>query len=161
MNNGRIEQLGTPMELFLNPVNTFVAGFLGSPPMNMVKARIVEGGAAPMAEIGGQKIALAPLADLQNSVGRQVVLGMRPEFVAIAGKDAPGRVAVELDLVETLGSEALIYASLAGEPFVIRTETIGQMDVLKGVSGFTIEPRLIRIFDAENGVALAGQDREQ
>lgn len=161
MNNGRIEQLGTPMELFLNPANTFVAAFLGSPPMNMVKARIVGGGAAPVAEVGGQKIALAPLADLQNSVGRQVVLGMRPEFVSIAGEGAPNRITVELDLVETLGSEALIYTSLAGEPFVIRTETIGQMDVLKGVSGFTIEPRLIRIFDGENGAALPGQDREQ
>ena len=159
MNNGRIEQLGTPMDLFLNPANTFVAGFLGSPPMNMVKARIVEGGAAPIAEIGGQKVALAPLPDLQNSVGRQVVLGMRPEFVSIAGEGARDRIAVELDLVETLGSEALIYTSLAGEPFVIRTETIGQMDMLKGASGFTIEPRLIRVFDNENGAALPGQDR--
>ncbi|CAM9990017.1 unnamed protein product, partial [Chrysoparadoxa australica] len=61
MNDGKIEQVGSPMELFLNPANTFVAGFLGSPPMNMVAARIASGGDAPVAEFGGQRLTLAPL----------------------------------------------------------------------------------------------------
>ncbi len=161
MHDGRIEQIGSPMELFLNPANTFVAGFLGSPPMNMVKARIVDGANGPAASFDGQTLALAPLPDLQNSVGRDVVLGIRPEFVTVAGADVSGRVQVSLDLVETLGSEALIHTTLAGEPFVIRSNTVGQMNVLDGVSGFTIEPRLIRIFDAKTGMALPGQVIEQ
>ncbi len=61
MHDGRIEQIGTPMDLFLNPANTFVAGFLGAPPMNMVKARIAEGETGPVAEFDGQTCALAPL----------------------------------------------------------------------------------------------------
>lgn len=157
MHDGRIEQIGSPMELFLNPVNTFVAGFLGSPPMNMVNARIVAGDLGPVAEFGDNKIQLDQVASLQNSVGQDVVLGIRPEFVTVADDTVPHRVSVEVDLIETLGSEALIHASLQGDPFVIRTETVGQMNVLDGISGFTIAPHLIRVFDAKTGVSLPGQ----
>ncbi|TYB85329.1 ABC transporter ATP-binding protein [Oceaniovalibus sp. ACAM 378] len=161
MHDGRIEQIGAPMDLFLNPANTFVAGFLGSPPMNMVKARIVAGEQGPVAEFDGQRILLQQIASLQNAVGQEVILGIRPEFVVVAAEDAPGRVSIDVDLVETLGSEALVHASLMGEPFVIRTETVGQMDVLNCVSGFTIPPHLVRVFDAASGIALPGQVHEQ
>ena len=158
MSEGRIEQIGSPMQLFLNPANTFVAGFLGSPPMNMVKAVVKTNGDVPVAEFAGQRLPLAPLPDLHNSVGRDVILGIRPEFVKVAIKGSDGCVNVELDLVETLGSEALIHATLDGNPFVIRTGTLGQLEVLNGIEGFTVEPNLIRVFDAETGVALPGQE---
>ncbi len=161
MHDGRIEQIGTPMELFLNPVNTFVAGFLGSPPMNMVKATIVAGDQGPAAEFGGQRIQLQQLPSLKNAVGQDVILGIRPEFVTVADQSDPSRVAIDVDLVETLGSEALIHASLQGDPFVIRTETVGQLNILDNVSGFTIEPHLIKVFDAKTGLALPGQVIEQ
>ena len=158
MNDGRIEQIGSPMQLFLNPANTFVAGFLGSPPMNMVKAVVKAGGDVPIAEFAGQRLPLAPLPDLQNSDARKVILGIRPEFVEVAIKGSDGCVNVDLDLVETLGSEALIHATLDNNPFVIRTGTLGQLDVLNGIEGFTVKPELVRVFDAETGMALAGQD---
>jgi multiple sugar transport system ATP-binding protein len=161
MHDGRIEQIGTPMELFLNPINTFVAGFLGSPPMNMVKAKVVAGTNGPVAEFDGQSIQLAAIPALQNAVGRDVILGIRPEFVKVVAENTPNRVQVDLDLIETLGSEALIHATLSGAPFVIRAETVGQMHVLDGVSGFTIEPHLIRVFDAKTGVTFPGQVLEQ
>ncbi|WP_417209083.1 ABC transporter ATP-binding protein [Antarctobacter sp.] len=157
MHDGRIEQIGTPMELFLNPANTFVAGFLGSPPMNMVKATIGAGDQGPVAEFGGQSVQLQPLPSLQNAVGRDVTLGIRPEFVTVADDSTSGRVGLDVDLVETLGSEALIHANLQGDPFVIRTDTVGQMNILDGISGFTIAPHLIKVFDAQNGQALPGQ----
>jgi multiple sugar transport system ATP-binding protein len=157
MHDGRIEQVGSPMDLFLNPVNTFVAGFLGSPPMNMVKAKIVAGDQSPIAEFDGQRLPLAAIPSLQNSVGKEVILGIRPEFVKVVAEGTPGRVSLEVDLVETLGSEALIHAALQGEPFVIRTETLGHLGALESVSGFTIEPKLIRVFDAKSGMALPGQ----
>ncbi len=161
MHDGRIEQIGSPMELFLNPANTFVASFLGSPPMNMVKAKIVAGDQGPIAEFDGQSVPLAQIPSLKNAVGKAVILGIRPEFVKVADAAAPGRVNIDVDLVETLGSEALIHASLMGDPFVIRTDTVGQMNILDGVSGFTIEPHLIRVFDAESGAALPGQVMEK
>lgn len=158
MHDGRIEQIGSPMQLFLNPANTFVAGFLGSPPMNMVKASITSGAETPVAEFAGQRLPLAPLPDLQNSEGREVILGIRPEFASVADKGSAGYISVELDLVETLGSEALIHATLDGNPFVIRTGTLGQLNVLNNIEGFTVEPNLIRVFDAQTGIAVPGQD---
>lgn len=157
MNEGRIEQMGSPMELFRNPANIFVAAFLGSPPMNLIKAKMVTGGDRPVAEVGGQKVTLAPLPELANSVGREVILGIRPEFVTIVDDSAPDILRIAVELVETLGSEALIHATFAGEPFVIRAETLGQLSINENVSGFTVEPHLIRVFDAGSGLALADQ----
>jgi multiple sugar transport system ATP-binding protein len=159
MHDGDISQIGTPMELFLNPVNTFVAGFLGSPPMNQVNAIVEEGDKGPVAAFAGQRIQLAKLPALENSVGREVVVGIRPEYVEIATPDVPGQVAIEVDLVETLGSEALVHGILADKPFVIKTESLTKFAELQNISGFTIAPELIRVFDGETGVALPGQDR--
>lgn len=72
MNDGRIEQIGTPMDLFLNSANTFVAGFLGSPPMNMVEARIAASDAAPVAEFDGNSLQLADISSLRKAVGEEV-----------------------------------------------------------------------------------------
>ena len=161
MHDGRIEQIGTPMELFLNPANTFVAGFLGSPPMNMIEATIASGDTGPVAEFDDNSLQLADIPALRNAVGQPVILGIRPEFVTVSPKGEAGRVPVDVDLIETLGSEALIHASLRGAPFVIRTETVGQMGILGGISGFNIEPHLIRVFDKVTGQALPGQVLEQ
>ena len=158
MHDGRIEQVGSPMELFRHPANTFVAGFLGSPPMNMVEARLGRHGEVPVAEFAGQRLPLAPTPALLDGAGRDVVIGIRPEFAAVAAPGAPGRVEIELDLVETLGSEALVHATLAAKPFVIRAETLGREVALDDVSGFTVDPALVRVFDAESGTALPGQD---
>jgi multiple sugar transport system ATP-binding protein len=159
MQDGRIEQVGTPMELFLNPANSFVAGFLGAPPMNQIDAVIGEGTDAPVAEFAGGKIALPKLPGLQNAVGREVIVGIRPEYAQIATAPAEGVVDCDLDLVETLGSEALLHMSIQGKPFVIRTETLGQVAELQHVTGFSAAPDLIKVFDANTGVALSGQMR--
>jgi multiple sugar transport system ATP-binding protein len=66
MQDGIIEQVGTPMELFLNPKNTFVAGFLGSPPMNQIKAKLVNAEDGPKAQIGDQLLPLAPLKEFKH-----------------------------------------------------------------------------------------------
>jgi multiple sugar transport system ATP-binding protein len=129
--------------------------------MNMVNAQIVTGDRGPVAEFDGQRLGLQSLPSLQNAVGQKVTLGIRPEFVKVAAEGAADRVGIDVDLVETLGSEALIHASLMGDPFVIRTDTVGQMNVLDDVSGFTIEPHLIRVFDAKTGQALPGQVLQQ
>ncbi|MCF2904220.1 sn-glycerol-3-phosphate ABC transporter ATP-binding protein UgpC [Octadecabacter sp. CECT 8868] len=159
MNDGRIEQIGTPMELFLNPVNSFVAGFLGAPPMNQIKATIAAGDTGPLAQFEGGELALAPLADLQNAVGREVIVGIRPEYAQIVTEPTAGSVACNLDLVETLGSEALLHTTVGDDPFVIRTDTLGKMGTLDAVTGFTAQPDLIKVFDADTGMALAGQTR--
>ena len=159
MNDGRIEQVGTPMELFLNPANSFVAGFLGAPPMNQIKATIAEGTTSPMAHFPGGQLALPKLDGLQNAVGREVIIGIRPEYAEVVTAPTEGSVSCELDLVETLGSEALLHTTVGDEPFVIRAETLGNMARLEAVTGFTASPDLIRVFDVDTGTALSGQTR--
>jgi multiple sugar transport system ATP-binding protein len=145
------------MDLFLNPANIFVASFIGSPPMNQVAATIAKGENGPIATFGRQSVALAPLPQLANNVGRQVILGIRPEHVAITTGNEAGKVTIDLDLVETLGSEALVHATLQNAPFVIKTETGNNVRHLDAINGFTIDPDRIKIFDAGTGAALSGQ----
>ena len=161
MHDGRIEQIGTPMELFLNPANAFVAGFLGSPPMNQIRAKVASANGNLVAQIGEQHLRLAELPELQNNEGREIIVGIRPEFVDIAHPEAADQIRVDVDLVETLGSEALIHASLADTPLVLRTSTFGSLSNLDEVSGFTIAPDRIKVFDADTGAVLAGQDRSE
>ncbi len=159
MHDGRIEQIGTPMELFLNPANAFVAGFLGSPPMNQIQATVADGPNGPVALIGDQQMPLAHLDELNNCAGRDIIVGVRPEFVEVVTADTQNQVNIDLDLVETLGSEALLHATLADTPIVLRTGTLDGVENLQSVTGFTIKPELIKIFDGETGQALAGQVR--
>ena len=153
MHDGRIEQVGAPMDLFLNPINTFVAGFIGSPPMNQFEA-VVEGSAdGPTASFKGQSVALPKLDELAGRIGEKVTIGIRPEHVEVKTNSDDG-VAVELDLVETLGSEALLHTSLGGDPFIIKTETGGDISHLNQVEAFSISPEQIKVFDFKSGMAF-------
>ncbi|MFK7853609.1 MAG: ABC transporter ATP-binding protein [Granulosicoccus sp.] len=154
MNDGLIEQVGTPMELFLNPANTFVAGFIGSPPMNQFEATVGGTADAPIAEIDDQKLPLPALPDIRDRIGSRVVVGIRPEHARVnnLGSDP---IRVQLELVETLGSEALLHTKLGDELFIIKTETAGQYDTLKDVSRFSVEPSQIKVFDVDTGLVLA------
>lgn len=150
MNDGNIEQVGTPMELFLNPANTFVAGFIGSPPMNQLKAKLAGSAEAPVAEIANQTIPLPVLPELADRLGSNVTIGIRPEHAQV-NRAADHKVQVELELVETLGSEALLHTTLADTPFIIKTETEGQFDSLQDISEFSVNPAQIKVFDADTG----------
>ncbi|MFK7994525.1 MAG: ABC transporter ATP-binding protein [Granulosicoccus sp.] len=157
MQDGNIEQIGTPMELFLNPANSFVAGFLGSPPMNQIRAILATNEQGPIAQIGEKQLPLPVLPALDPLMGKEIIVGIRPEFAEIATAENENQIHIDLDLVETLGSEALLHAKIGNDPFVLRTGTLGQIDMLGSVTGFTITPELIKIFDGETGIALTGQ----
>jgi multiple sugar transport system ATP-binding protein len=153
MHDGRIEQVGAPMELFLNPVNTFVAGFIGSPPMNQFEASVEQGSNGLVARLAGQAIPLPPLHELDSRIGDRVIVGIRPEHANVR-KPTQAAITVELDLVETLGSEALLHTTLGDNAFIIKTETDGDIDFLNRVSAFSVDPARIKVFDAATGAAL-------
>jgi multiple sugar transport system ATP-binding protein len=149
MNDGNIEQVGTPMELFMNPANTFVAGFLGSPPMNQLDGILNENGA----EINGVQIKLN--AAIADNVGRKVVVGIRPEDVTLQAAADTSVLPIELDLVEPLGSEALLHAKCEGTNLVFKTDTNGSIDHLSGIKEVHVPAERVKIFDAENGQAIS------
>ena len=156
MNDGRIEQIGTPMELFNNPVNTFVAGFIGSPPMNQLNAIVNDVDGRLVAKVGNSLITLPKIKALANSSNREVIVGIRPEHVLLQASATSSPIAIELELVETLGSEALLHTQIAKTPFVVKAETrFGDVSHLDKVTTLHIEPDLIKVFDADTGMALA------
>jgi multiple sugar transport system ATP-binding protein len=103
MEAGTIRQLGTPSEVFKQPANLFVAGFIGSLRMNLLPARV----AGDALRVGDSTVALPPAAAGQVSDGEEVILGARPEFCSLAGDDGDG-IAGEVTILENLGTEYLV-----------------------------------------------------
>ena len=149
MNDGNIEQVGTPMELFNNPANVFVAGFLGSPPMNQLKGTLTETGAV----VGGAEIKIA--GSTAGQAGRDVVVGIRPEHVTLTPDAQSSAFPITLDLVEPLGSEALLHARHGEDELVFKADTNGDINHLSGVSAVHVPSHLVKLFDAETGRALS------
>jgi multiple sugar transport system ATP-binding protein len=115
MRDGRIEQVGSPLEVFQTPVNVFVAGFIGSPAMNMVEATIRQTATGPVVSWpGGPTLPIPPRAAPHLVDGQPVILGVRPEHLTVL--DDASRLPPEwqaealVSVVEPLGSETLVLA---------------------------------------------------
>jgi multiple sugar transport system ATP-binding protein len=115
LRDGRIEQIGTPSEVYRKPANLFVAGFIGTPAMNTLPARI---------EDGAIRLADGTRWDLEGGMeeGRAVTAGLRPEDIRIASAEAAGRFEGTVSLVEPLGAESLLTVAFAGQEIIVRTE---------------------------------------
>jgi sn-glycerol 3-phosphate transport system ATP-binding protein len=113
MNAGRVEQFGTPEEVYQRPATIFVAGFIGSPPMNLLRGQ-AQGASFTT---GGQTLPL-PVAAPRNG---ELILGLRPEH-ARWGADGGGTWELQVDVVETLGAERLVYCRLGETLFTVRID---------------------------------------
>ncbi|MBL8835159.1 MAG: sn-glycerol-3-phosphate import ATP-binding protein UgpC [Alphaproteobacteria bacterium] len=150
MNGGRVEQIGTPMQVYARPASTFVAGFIGSPPMNMLDARLnAAGGAVDLP--GGASVALgAPIAD---SAGRAVRLGIRPEHMHVS---ATGTLAVAVDLVEALGADTLVHGHIGDKSGLLTLRLPGNARVVAGDRlPVAISPDDVHVFDGQSGARLS------
>lgn len=155
MNDGNIEQIGTPMELFNNPANTFVASFIGSPPMNQLSAVIRHTAAGFVAAVNDTEIKIPDNLDVTD--GQDVVVGVRPEHFTLTPGEGASAVPITLDLVEPLGSEALLHASVGEHTLIVKAETHGDIEHLNNVSQVYAPTHLISVFDGQSGLALTGQ----
>ena len=142
MRKGVIEQAASPRELYDEPVNLFVAGFIGSPSMNLVYADLADSGDGLSVSFGdsvlrldSQNVAARP--GLTAYAGKQIVLGIRPEaFEAAAAIGAEGDVPVKVSLVEQLGSEAFVHFAYDSRPVV--TEDIRELLADEGADESTL-----------------------
>jgi ABC-type sugar transport system ATPase subunit len=165
MSGGRLQQLGAPQEVYDRPVNVFVAGFIGSPAMNLLKARAQ----------GGTVTAGALTLPVSGVPDGELILGLRPEVLETGRADGPA-VTLVVDVVEPLGDEVLVHGTVAGEiaESGAEEEELGVLAV--GLSGarapvtVRLDPRTrpvpgdelvlgvdvarIHLFDARTGVAL-------
>jgi len=117
---GQVEQVGAPLALYDDPANMFVAGFIGSPRMNFLKAKVTaaEAGRVTIALVNQPQVQLTlPISDLTR-VGEDVNLGIRPEnFVEAGAGDAD--LSVEVDVAEHLGNTSYVYAHVAADERII------------------------------------------
>ena len=152
MNDGRIEQVGSPMDLFMNPANTFVAGFIGSPPMNQLNGVVEVTSDGLQANVSGNTFEL--LESTQVEPGQAVVVGIRPEHLSLHASEHSSTIPISLDLVETLGSEALLHATVGEVPIIIKVETHGNIDHLHNVKEVFAPMNLVKLFDMQSGLAI-------
>jgi sn-glycerol 3-phosphate transport system ATP-binding protein len=147
MAGGRIQQLGDPQDVYDRPANLFVAGFIGSPPMNLLPA-VVRGGTLTAATLS------MPLAGVPDG---EVVLGVRPEGLTLDGGERPA-LGLVVEVVEPLGSEVMVHGALAGgsgEPVAITARLEAGARPAPGEElrlGF--DPAAAHVFDAATGEAL-------
>jgi multiple sugar transport system ATP-binding protein len=148
MNNGIIEQAGSPLELYDRPANIFVAGFIGSPAMNLLKGTIRSGKKPGFELADGSVLPLdeAPAA----SDGCAAVYGIRPEHVTV-GKNAKLKASVAV--VEPLGSETQVFARLGEQKLVSIVKQ--RLKITPGEDvPLVIDPSAVHLFDAKSGIRL-------
>jgi len=146
LNSGRIEQVGAPLDLYNNPANRFVAGFIGSPKMNFLRAKIEQVNEGDTSvSVCGSSIRLP--RRLKGSAGQDVTFGIRPEHLGVA--DAGTALAtVNVDLVENLGGATMLYTTTPdGQQLTIALD--GQQKVERGTNVKTsFDPARCHVFDA-------------
>ena len=147
MHDGIVEQIGDPLGLYDRPDNLFVAGFIGSPAMNMLKGRIQANGSLSFVSDGGVRLPLydAPAA----SHGKAVVYGIRPEHMVLAEDGAEATVTV----VEPTGSEIQVVADMGGTEIIV---VFRERHAFRPGERIKVSPQpgYIHLFDAETGNRL-------
>jgi multiple sugar transport system ATP-binding protein len=119
LKDGVVQQVASPQDMYEQPANVFVAGFIGSPAMNFIRARLERANSGLNAAFGPARISLSH-GELGSYVGKEVVLGIRPEHVedaglagdVAAGADAPNTIEIEPQVIESMGSEKYVYFEL-------------------------------------------------
>jgi len=155
LNQGHLQQLGTPMELYRQPANLFVAQFIGSPPMNLLPVTVA--GPHQLA-LDQQQLSLAPqgTAPLGGLQGQFLTAGLRPEHLRVVGAAGAETLAARVCHLEALGNEQLVTCRLdAGEHLVLVRVAPEQRVQLEQQVHLEVDPAGWRLFDGD-GVAIQG-----
>ena len=148
LRDGIIEQAGRPLDLYDDPANQFVAGFIGSPKMNFIPAKVVEkspaGVAIALTQHGEARLTM-PVTGAE--VGEDVTLGVRPEHFGPAGAGGAD-LTVNIDVAEHLGTTSYVYARTDGEPLIIEREESRNENDTDAIT-VSIDPAKAYLFDKQ------------
>jgi len=153
LRNGAIEQVGTPIELYARPRNQFVAGFLGTPQMNMLRARIrsATGAGLSLSADDGRSAIEAAVDGRASLTEAPCTIGIRPEHIALSDH---GPIAGTVIATEMLGAETIVFANLqSGETVTASIPGIRSLQPGSLVR-FSVDRRFVHVFD-DKGVALS------
>ncbi|HBT71351.1 MAG TPA: sn-glycerol-3-phosphate ABC transporter ATP-binding protein UgpC [Lysinibacillus sp.] len=148
MKDGLIQQIGTPKEVYNTPHNMFVAGFIGSPSMNLFHCHLTE----TEILLGEQSFPIpsmyVPLLKEKNYLGKEIVMGIRPEDLQITDVVSPFAFKATIDVTELLGAETYLYCSLNNQNFIARVQADNNLHPSDRVS-FVMREEKIHFFDPE------------
>ncbi len=157
MNHGLIQQVGEPLELYNNPANKYVAGFIGSPPMNFSNVHITDEGGTLYATNPAMKIRIPDVlkARMAAHAGKPSILGIRPENLRMAsGADsAETTLAVTVEVSEQLGSEVILDVKCDGAGMVASVEPSVRVKAGEQIK-LALDPAGLRFFDAKTELAI-------
>jgi multiple sugar transport system ATP-binding protein len=159
MREGRIEQFADPETIYRHPANLYVAGFIGSPAMNIFAASLVIDAGMPYARLdaGAAHIAIDPA--FARLSPRPVSLGVRPESIRLAVPGEPASLTATIELVELTGPEKIVAARLEGGlSFTARFDPNTRVAKAE-TRPFVFDPSALRLFDAVTGNAIGIPDR--
>jgi multiple sugar transport system ATP-binding protein len=156
MKDGKIVQTGSPLEVFENPTSKFVAGFIGSPPMNFIDGEVTGGPDGLTFSSGALRVPL-PAQRFHVAAGQAVALGIRPEDIVPEGHGLPPRNSIELSapvsLTEMLGNETLLFISFGGTELVARMQQPREVAPDEWMQ-FRINVDRIHLFDGTTGASI-------
>jgi multiple sugar transport system ATP-binding protein len=157
MNHGRLQQLAPPEVLYSEPANSFVAGFIGSPKINLVPARVQRDGETPVLSCLTCRIPVnGDLGSVLRKLdGDSVLIGLRPEEIkpCPAGEGGAAAFRAVVELIEPLGSETHVAISVAGQILTGRFPPRAGVEVGTAIN-VTFDPRQMKVFDADTGMRL-------
>ncbi|MBM3278370.1 MAG: sn-glycerol-3-phosphate ABC transporter ATP-binding protein UgpC [Candidatus Handelsmanbacteria bacterium] len=158
MKDGRIHQIDTPLSLYNNPVDQFVAGFIGSPAMNFIPGSLVKNGSLVFDE-GNIRIPLPASYEqwLNPHAGKEVVFGIRPEDIHDPATLGSGmntvQITAKVEVVEPLGSEVFLYLTTGKTSFVARVDPL-HMPVVDQEVKLAVEIEKAHFFDKDSDASL-------
>jgi ABC-type sugar transport system ATPase subunit len=159
LNGGRVEQKGTPLEIYEKPRTRFVATFMGSPKMNLIDGRIVENAGERFAESGSLRVPVDPRRFGTLESGQKVTIGIRPHDLGLAKGNAVTIATSAIEIVEALGFEAFAHGRITSgdAPLVVaRLEADDARTVKPGEAlPLTMDPSRLHLFSPESGESLA------
>ena len=146
MKEGYIQQVGTPYDLYFNPVNVFVAGFIGEPPMNFVRATLKKG----KITIGKNTLDLSEkLGDKAAKYeGKEIVFGFRPEAIVLGKTENSLSIKASVELTELLGDNTNVYVDIQGEKSILKVNPHDTPEMDSDIE-FSIPFESVYLFDGE------------
>ena len=158
MKDGLTQQVSDPLTLYDNPVNKFVAGFIGSPPMNFIDADLVKEGAGYFVKTDAFKVIMPKEFEkkIASYAGKKVTFGFRPEDLIDESivKEKEGKlISAKVEVIEPLGSEIYLYLSSGSDSFVVRVPHQYRTDIGAKV-GFVVDTTKCHLFDIETEEAI-------
>ncbi len=154
MKDGYVQQIGTPYELYFKPVNVFVAGFIGEPPMNFVRGKVQNG----KMHFGQVELDLSKkLKDIAKWEGKELVFGFRPESIELGQREDAYPFTCNVELTEMLGDYTNVYITSDGAQAILKVDSHDTPETDKDLT-FYVPFENVYLFDGETENVIAGRE---